>query len=71
MSNSISKAPYSGLDHCIVCGYWGKLGMLRYVVDAEEFLASQGLSHPVIPVQSGHNRQIMSGSRHDRSSGSI
>ena len=27
MSNSIRKAPYSGLDHCTICGQWRKLEM--------------------------------------------
>jgi hypothetical protein len=67
MSNSISKAPYSGLDHCTVCGQWRRLEMwdeglkgrfcsecFDHVVDAEEFLASQGLS---LPVQSGQQQK--------------
>jgi len=56
MKNSISKAAYSGLGHCSVCGQWTKLEMwddglngrfcsecFDHVVDAGEVLASQGL----------------------------
>src|SRR6516162_4586040 len=56
MKNTISKAAYTGLGHCSVCGQWTKLEMwddglngrfcsecFDHVVDAGEVLASQGL----------------------------
>jgi len=56
MSSSISKASYSGLGHCSVCGQWKRLEMwdeglngrfclecFDQVVDAEGLLVSQGL----------------------------
>jgi hypothetical protein len=56
MRNSIHKALYSGRGRCSVCGQWRKLQMYddglngRFcsecfdeVVDAEEFLESEGL----------------------------
>jgi hypothetical protein len=59
MKTSISKAAYTGLGHCSLCGRWTKLEMWddglqdRFcsecfdpVVDAEELLASQGLVTP-------------------------
>jgi hypothetical protein len=59
MKNSISKAAYTGLGHCSVCGQWTKLEMwddglngrfcsecFDHVVDAGELLASQGLLPP-------------------------
>lgn len=59
MKTSISKAAYTGLGHCSVCGQWTKLEMWddglqgRFcsecfdpVVDAGELLVSQGLARP-------------------------
>ena len=59
MKNTISKAAYTGLGHCSVCGQWTKLEMwddglngrfcgecFDHVVDAGEVLASQGLVPP-------------------------
>jgi hypothetical protein len=56
MRSSITKAAYSGLGHCSVCGQWTRLEMwdgglngrfcsdcFDHVVDAEQLLASQGL----------------------------
>jgi len=58
MSSSVSKASYSGLGHCSVCGQWKRLEMwdeglngrfclecFDQVVDAEGLLVSQGLYH--------------------------
>jgi hypothetical protein len=68
MSNSISKAPYSGLGHCSVCGQWRRLEMwddglngrfcldcFDQVVDAEELLVSQGLSSARTELRPGAN----------------
>jgi hypothetical protein len=59
MKNTISKAAYTGLGHCSVCGQWTKLDMwdeglsgrfcsdcFDHVVDAGELLESQGLVPP-------------------------
>jgi hypothetical protein len=66
MNNSISKAAYSGLGHCSVCGLWTKLemwddglngrfcsGCFDHVVDAQQLLASHGLVHPGPEIKQG------------------
>jgi len=61
MNTSIRRSLDPGLGRCTVCGQWRLLEMwddglngpfcadcFDQVVDAEEFLVSQGLAHPEI-----------------------